>query len=265
MGASRFYPRWGPVTELTLDETLSLVEGFIRKQFPRLANHHLEDDLLQEAHIKAWKDYLDGLSPKAICVRAKFRLLNLMKADDPQYTGEQWTGHITQGRDHQDHKKGRETRERILEFVQGYRKLHGHEPMVVEIAKATGVDKGNVKKHMDRMYLFSGAWLTAVATLDDYAVGNGEDKDIPVIDRISHKHRHGNFEEEICEWLDTTHLLITHVPDKQDRVWAYLWIYGDKTQSDIAREFGVPRHVVEKAIKRVATILKEATNGQAIG
>lgn len=247
--------------ELTLEETLSIVEGFIRKQFSRLPSHHLHDDLLQEAQIKAWKDYHDGHTTRAICVRAKYRVMSLLKVDDPQYTGEQWTGHITQGRDHQDHKKGRETRELILEFVQGYRKLHGHEPMIVEIAKATGVNKSNVKKHMDRMYLFSGPGLTTVATLDDYTVGNGEDKDVPVIDRISHRFKHGNFEDLICEWIDTTQLLEDHVPDKQDRVWTYLWIYGDKTQSDIAREFGVPRHVVEKAIKRVATVLKEKVHG----
>jgi hypothetical protein len=252
------------MNDLTLDETLSVVEGFIRKKFPLLPAHPLQDDLLQEAQIKAWKDYMEGHNTKAICVRAKYRIMNLMKADDPQYTGEQWTGHITQGRDHQDHKAGREAREKIEEFVKGYRKLHGHEPMIVEIAKATGIHRSNVKKHMDRMYLFSGPGLTTVATLDDYTVGNGEDADTPVIDKISHRRRHGNFEDLLCEWIDTTEILLTHVPDKQDRVWTYLWIYGDKSQSDIAREFGVPRHVVEKAIKRVAITLKAVEYGQAV-
>jgi DNA-binding transcriptional ArsR family regulator len=245
----------------SLEDTLRIVEGYL---YPKFKFREDLDDLLQEGSISAWKDYVSGKSVKAICVRAKYRVLGLLNADSPhpetrdEGKRQTWTGNVLSGRDHQDHKAGREAREKISEWVQSYRKLHGHEPMTTEISKALGMHHSTVTNHLERMYLFSGPYLKEVRTLDGHMMTSGEDTDIPVLDRFSAARKHGQFDDLVCEWIDTVTLLRENIPNDQDRTWTYMYIYEGKTQGDIAQEFGVPRHHVQVAIRRTLNTLKDA-------
>jgi len=62
-------------------------------------------------------------------------------------------------------------------------------------------------------------------------------------------------EEAVKETVD---LLKESVPNEQDRAWTYMYIYEGKSQGDIAREFGVPRHHVQVAVRRTLNTLKAA-------
>lgn len=230
---------------LTLEETLADVTGRISRRFAGTANL---DDLVQEARISAWKDYEQGKDLKHIRVRAKYRVMGLLNAGKPsrQMNGahpQQWTGHLTANRDHQNHKDGEVVRQKIRQFMSEFRALHGREANSYEIAPAVGLSRATVISHLKRLYLFSGPYLETVTSIEALPGLEWKSRD--------------NVETFVCSEVDLSRLFQEHVPNERHRTWLYMLVYEGKTYGEIGKEFGTSSAYIGQALRKILGHLKE--------
>lgn len=225
----------------TLEETLKIVEKYVNKRFSLVGGYR--EDFMQEAQISAWQDYEAGKSTKHICMRAGYRVINLMSINKLGVRGQhQWTGHLTSGRDHQKSSAGEIVREKIRLYLSEYRTLHERQPTQKEIAQAMGITRATVIQHMNRLYLFAGPELGEVIPLDTEYREQYREID-PVGDRVSFG-------------LDAKSIL-QQVENPTHRQWLYLVTWEDKTHREVAEMYGVSTAAVSQAVKRVTSHLKE--------
>lgn len=245
------------MTELSLDDTLSRVRGYIIKSFQ---GHELLDDLLQEAAISAWKDHQDGASMGRIIMRAKFRVLGLISEKSTQY--EKWTGRLPGARNHEyEEKEGAENREKLREFIASYTKLHGHQPSVPEMAKHLGMSRQSIYRHLDRLWLFSGSREFKILSMDAYPKFWDGDSDEKVADQINF----GNgFEDQLINNIDTFRWLREQTDDRE-RTFVYYKVFKHLTAKEIGALYGVSKSTVEQVVYRAFKRMREELNDQAIG
>jgi DNA-directed RNA polymerase specialized sigma24 family protein len=239
--------------ELTLEETLARVERKIRSLYH---THGSVDDLVQEAHIHAWKSYQKGEEFSYTLVGAKYKVLQLISDTKNSH---HWTGHIKADRVIEQ-ASGVETREKIREYMDGYNRLHGHLPTPIEIAKHLGMARQTVRAHLERLYLFSGPQLTSVTSLDATPTFLSEDDGRSVADFI----KGGNsFEDQLINKIDTFRWIKESLPDERERTFAYLAVFEDYAYKDIGALYGSSVTAVTKVVRKAMKRMREELNDQA--
>lgn len=226
------------MNSFTLDEQLDVVHRYILKRF---ATHQQLEDLIQEAKVVAWKMYMDGEDSQKICVKSRYRCLELIS--DPREP--RWLG--TPPRDGKNYaeKKGEETRQAIREYVTSYCKLHGHNPSNAEIAKHLGLATQSVAKHMDRLYLFTGPTDIRFSPLEGKFWEGSDDESHSVADHIKFGY---SFEDDLVDKLDTWTFMKDSL-DVRERTWVYHKVFEGLSYPQIAQLYGYSASLVSVVVR----------------
>lgn len=241
---------------LELDDVLYRVEGYILKKFYHLPHYQLEE-MVQEAKIVAWKHHLDGMSVKLICIKARYRVIQLLQ-NTHNLTGQP---SCHDGRSYEE-AGGRDTRVKIREFIESYTRLHDHRPSNAEIGRHLGLSTATISEHMKRLWMFSGPSDYTEISFDQPKAwdphptssqrgSSGQDESL--VDTVHYGY---SFENELISRIDTYALMRERL-EPRERQWMYHFVFEGYEQTQIADRYGYSRSTVRNVIRSAREKLKE--------
>lgn len=243
-------------------EFLETINRYIYKRMSAYMRHHPEwEDAVQEAYIRAWKDYEAGnwesdfhLVNRA-CTWAKAYL------QEDRGGGRRATGRPRSESSGRVQAEGLKMAEKTKQYVDEFHKLHKRKPRPMELRDALGITDGYasilLKNYNQTIYAAKAgirdAWAPAVG-MDTIRAESNEDekKSKSFIKSI----RQENFEDDVLSDLHFDHIVSSLKPRHKEVLNMY-FRYGMTTR-EIGDYYGYEKYPVKNARANILSALKAA-------